>query len=49
FIPAGWDSRRLIDGLLSPDKTPWGPTSTFAEVVVAPSEASRPGGAGGGG
>lgn len=36
FIPAGWDSKRLIDGLLSPDKTPWGPQATFAEVVVPP-------------
>ncbi|CAN0368653.1 unnamed protein product [Pylaiella littoralis] len=36
FIPSGWDSKRLIDGLLSPDKTPWGPTATFAEVVVPP-------------
>eukprot|EP00752_Nemacystus_decipiens_P013855 g12301.t1 len=36
FIPAGWDSKRLIDGLLSPDKTPWGPRATFAEVVVPP-------------
>eukprot|EP00903_Cladosiphon_okamuranus_P015884 g14670.t1 len=36
FIPAGWDSKRLIDGLLSPDRTPWGPQATFAEVVVPP-------------
>lgn len=43
FIPAGWDSKRLIDGLLSPDKTPWGPSATFAEVVVAPTEAARRG------
>lgn len=41
FIPAGWDSRRLIDGLLSPDKTPWAPSSTFADVVVAPPGAVR--------
>ncbi len=41
FIPAGWDSKRLIDGLLSPDKTPWGPKATFAEVVVPPPGAVR--------
>lgn len=55
FIPAGWDSKRLIDGLLSSDKTPWGPTATFAEVVVPPPGAaarfgdSDSGGDGGGG
>lgn len=41
FIPAGWDSKRLIDGLLSPDKTPWGPKATFSEVVVPPPGAYR--------
>lgn len=48
FIPAGWDSKRLIDGLLSPDKTPWGPKATFSEVVVPPPGAVRRGVSGGG-
>lgn len=41
FIPAGWDSKRLIDGLLSADKTPWGPNAEFADVVVAPPSAGK--------
>ncbi|CBJ30850.1 D1LIC, cytoplasmic dynein 1 light intermediate chain [Ectocarpus siliculosus] len=48
FIPAGWDSKRLIDGLLSPDKTPWGPNATFAEVVVPPPGAVGRGASGSG-
>lgn len=48
FIPAGWDSKRLIDGLLSPDKTPWGPKATFAEVVAPPPDAVRRGASGSG-
>lgn len=41
FIPAGWDSKRLIDHLLSPDKTPWGPEATFSDVVVPPPGVER--------
>lgn len=41
FIPAGWDSKRLIDHLLSPEKTPWGPEATFSDVVVPPPGVER--------
>lgn len=41
FIPAGWDSKSLIDGLLSPDKTPWGPNAAFEDVVAPPAHALR--------
>lgn len=41
FIPAGWDSKSLIDGLLSPDKTPWGPNAAFEDVVAPPAHVLR--------
>ena len=31
----------MIDGLLSPEKTPWGPQATFSEVVIPPPEVAR--------
>lgn len=41
FIPAGWDTKRLIDDLLSADKTPWASDADFKDVVTAPPSAGR--------
>lgn len=41
FTPAGWDSMRLINSLLSAEKTPWGPDALFQDVVAVPPNAGR--------